>query len=131
VPALVRVTVEAPGAEPVTLPEQPFDAGDLRASVPVPAAPTGGPPIGNWKATITADAGAGRTVAVPVDFTVLAPPPPPTSAEAWPAIEGLPSLNLGDAAGHDHRSRPVPLALLFLAATTLAGAVVTVVRELV
>src|SRR5439155_26573087 len=65
VPALVRVTVQAPGGQPVTLPEQPYDAGELRTSVAVPAAATGGPPIGNWKATITADAGPGRPATVP------------------------------------------------------------------
>ena len=96
----------------------------------MPAAPSGGPPVGAWKATITADAGAGRTAAVPVDFTVVGPEPAPSSAEAWPTTESLPPVDLSQFGRSLPPSRSLPLPVLLVAVSFLAGALLTLAREL-
>jgi hypothetical protein len=90
-PALVRLTVQAPGAAPVSVPAQAFEAGDRQASVLVPAPPTGVLPTGSWAVTIDADAGGGRIAAAPVGFNMGDPAAVATPTAGAPP-EGRPTL---------------------------------------
>jgi stage II sporulation SpoD-like protein len=86
-PAVVRMTVEAPGASPVTVEPGVIDAGEAVQALP-PAARGG-----DYRVLIQADAGPGRTAALPFIFAVAGParallPPPsllaaPGAAHPW------------------------------------------------
>ena len=111
-PAAVQVTMQLPDQAPTTVDLGLREPGEQALDVPAALV------AGAGQVVITADAGGGRTTAVPIGFAVAAPPPPPPARLA--AVDGLPR------ASRDAWVQLVALTLL-LAAT--AG-VVTVRRQL-
>ncbi|HZT67738.1 MAG TPA: SpoIID/LytB domain-containing protein [Acidimicrobiales bacterium] len=81
-PAVVHLTVEEPGLDPVALPPRVLGAGTV--TVPLPP----GHDRGLYEVTVEADAGAGRTAALPVEAWLGAPlaavPPAPAAVATRP-----------------------------------------------
>jgi hypothetical protein len=111
-PAVVTMTMEAPGMAPVTVASGVIDAGE--AAQALPPAPRGG----DYRVLIQADAGPGRTAVLPVIFAVAGPARALFPSPSLLAAPG--ATNLWDqpvAAWREFPSRPP----LLLAALLLLG----------
>jgi stage II sporulation protein D len=120
-PAQVTVAAQPPDGRVFTAPAVLLAAGDQAVRLPVGAVD------GPWHVTVTADAGAGRTVATPADITMGTPPPATTTLPVVPAPAPAdvpaPAPARASAISSSRKGTPLAVGMTGVAGLTLLAAV--------
>ena len=119
-PAVVRLTLVAPGAKPVVVDAGVVDAGEATQALPPP------PMGGAYQVLIEADAGPGRQASIPVTFSVAGPARmviPAPSLLAAPRDEALWTRTVTAWRSFPSRLPLVLAGLLLLGNASFLGAV--------